>query len=222
MCPICDQKIIVILNFFQKVFFYLSITILSLTKQPLSNTLQYNYALMPANPRKTSDTHFLVSPTASLSIFLLNPPLLNRSKTLSFYRCLQFWEEGKVSGRQVRWIRWLRHGNGFAFGQNLIHKNGCLSWCVIIVQNPRLIFSKFCVFLTNCFAQSPHNFKVVFLIDCTILWQGLMMQHVIIIEQNIEKNLHIWSNLMYFFRSWLFWMLPLESFGFSFNAMIRH
>ena len=40
--------------------------------------------------------------------------LLNRSKT---HRCLQFWEEEKVCGGQVPWIRWLRHDYGFVFGQ---------------------------------------------------------------------------------------------------------
>ena len=35
--------------------------------------------------------------------------VLNRSKTLSFHRCLQFWDEDKVSGGQVRWIRWKTH-----------------------------------------------------------------------------------------------------------------
>ena len=83
--------------------------------------------------------------------------LFNRSKTLSFHRCLQFWEEDKVSGGQVRRIRWLRHNYGFVFGQKLTYKHRCVSWCVS---------------LTNCFAQSAHNFKVVFLIVRTTLWQS--------------------------------------------------
>ena len=37
-------------------------------------------------------------------------------------------------------------------------------------------FEHFCAFLTNCFAQSAHNFKVVFLIHRTTLWQEFMMQ----------------------------------------------
>ena len=33
-----------------------------------------------------------------------------------------------------------------------------------MVQNPWLVFPQFCAFLINCFSQSAHNFKVVFLI----------------------------------------------------------
>ena len=100
--------------------------------------------------------------------------LLNRSKTLSFYRCLQFWEEEKVSGDQVRWIRWLRHDYGFVFGQKLTHKHQCVSWYVITVQNPWLVFPQSYAFPMNCFAQSAHNFNMVFLSDRTTLWQEFM------------------------------------------------
>ena len=40
-------------------------------------------------------------------------------------------------------------------------------------------------------AQSAHNFKVVFLINRTTLWQEFMLHHSIAIEDNSEQNLHI-------------------------------
>ena len=40
-----------------------------------------------------------------------------------------------------------------------------------MMQHPRLAFPQFCAFLTSCIAQSAHNFKAVFLIDRTTLWQ---------------------------------------------------
>ena len=92
-------------------------------------------------------------------------PSINRSKTLFFHRCLRFWEEEIVNWGQVRWIRWLSHHYGFLFRPKT-HAQAS-SWCVIIVQNPWLVFAQFCALLTNCFEQSTHNFKVVFLID---LW----------------------------------------------------
>ena len=52
-----------------------------------------------------------------------------------------------------------------------------------MVQNPWLIFPQLCRFLTNCFTQSPHNFKAVFLIDRTTLWQELFMHHAIAIKE---------------------------------------
>ena len=54
-----------------------------------------------------------------------------------------------------------------------------------------LVYPQFFVFLTNCFAQSPHNLKVVFLIDRTTLWQEFMIHHAIVIDENSEQNLHI-------------------------------
>ena len=102
--------------------------------------------------------------------------LLNHSKTVCFHRCRQFSEEENVSGRQLEWIRWLRYDYGFVFGQKLTHKHRCVSWCVIMVQNPWLVFSQFCAFLTNCFAQSTHIFKVVLLINRTTLWQEYTLQ----------------------------------------------
>ena len=103
--------------------------------------------------------------------------LLNHSKTLSFHQCLQFWEEEKVGVCQGQWMRWLRHDFGFV--QILTHEPPYVTWCVIMVQNPWLDFPQFCVFLTNCFMQSAYNFKVVFLIERTTLWQEFMMYYAI-------------------------------------------
>ena len=55
----------------------------------------------------------------------------------------------------------------------------CVSWCFIMVHNPWLAFPQFFAFLTNCFMQSAHNFKVVFIIDRTTLWQEFVMHHAI-------------------------------------------
>ena len=61
--------------------------------------------------------------------------LFNRSKTLSSHRCFQFWEEEKVSGGQVRWIRLLRHDYGIVLGKtsrtSIDVCAGTLSWCKI-------------------------------------------------------------------------------------------
>ena len=142
--------------------------------------------------------------------------LLNRSKTLSFIRCLQFWEEEKFSGGQVWWIRCLRHDYGFVFGQKLTLKHQCVSRCVNMMPNPWLVFPQFCAFLTNFFAELAHNFKVVFLIDRTTLWQEFMMHQAIAIKENSGQNLHIRPNLTSFFRSCLFWTLALGWLDFAF------
>ena len=52
-----------------------------------------------------------------------------------------------------------------------------------------IIFPQSCAFLTNCFAQLKHNFKVVFLIKRTTLWQDFMIHHSIAIEENGEQNI---------------------------------
>ena len=130
---------------------------------------------------------------------------LNRRETISFHRCLQFWEKEIVSGGQVRWIWWLRYDYVFVFGQKLTHKHRYVSCCVILVQNPWSVLPQFCAFLTNCFV---HTFKVVLLIDRTTLCHEFMIHHAIKIVENSEQNLYIWPNMTCFFRSWLFWTLP--------------
>ena len=61
-------------------------------------------------------------------------------------------------------------------------KHQCVSWCVIMMQNPWLFFPQFYAFLTNCFSQSAHKFKGEFLIDRMTLWQEFMMHHAFKIE----------------------------------------
>ena len=68
------------------------------------------------------------------------------------------------------------------------------------------------------FAQSLAIFASV-IINRTALWQEFMMHYAIAIEDNSEQNLHIWPNLMCFFRSWLFWTLPLGWLGFRFYVI---
>ena len=84
-------------------------------------------------------------------------------------------------------------------GKKLTPKHQYVSWCVIVVQKPWLVFPQIYALLTNCFAQSAHNFKSVFLINRTTLWQAFMMQHAIAIQENSEQNIQISQNLMCFF-----------------------
>ena len=121
---------------------------------------------------------------------------------------------GNASEGPVRWIWWLRHDYGFVFDPKLTHKHRCISCCAIMVQN-----SLFCTFLTNSLTQLAHNFKIVFLIDRSILCQKFMMSHAIAIEENGERNLHIWPNLSCFFQLWLFWTLGWLGFGFNVIAI---
>ena len=93
------------------------------------------------------------------------------AKRFPFPAVFSFTKRKNVSGSQVWWIRWLRHDYGFVFGQKLTHKHRCVSWRVIILQNPWLVFPQFCEFLTNYCTQLAHNFKLIFLIDPTTRWQ---------------------------------------------------
>ena len=93
-----------------------------------------------------------------------------------------------------------------------------------LVRCPWLVFPQFCAFLANCLAQSAHNYKVVFHIDSTTLWQEFMMHHVIAYEENSEHKLHIWPYLICFFRSWLIRTLSLDDWFqcHSHTPMIHH
>ena len=116
----------------QKVFIYLPITILSPSREVTLDVIHLCQGFFPI--LETVLKHAFWYRQQFLFQFFFH--FLNRSKTLSFHRCLQFWEEEKVSGGQVWWIRWLRHDYGFVFGQTLMHKHrymwvGALSWCKI-------------------------------------------------------------------------------------------
>ena len=94
--------------------------------------------------------------------------LLNHSKTLSFYRCLQFWEEDQRKSAGAK------SGEYGGWDMITIHAQASMSE---LLRYPWLVFAQFSAFLMNCFAQSVHNFKVVFLIRT--LWQEIMMHHAL-------------------------------------------
>ena len=105
---------------------------------------------------------------------------------LSFLRCLQFWEEEKVSGDAWLWFCFWPKTNA----QKLM----CELLYYIMMQNPWFIFPQFCAFLTNCFAQTAHNFKVVFLIE------------------NTQQSKKTMSKTFTFHRTWHA-LFGLDSFG---------
>ena len=141
--------------------------------------------------------------------------LLNRSNTSSIHRWLQFCEERKKStgAKSGEYGCWAMVTVLF------LAKNSCTKCAKSKIF---VVFPQFCAFLTNCIALSAYNFKVVFLSDRTTLWQEFIVHHAIAIEENSEWNLHICPNLMCFFRSWLFWTLPLGWLGFGFNIIAIH
>ena len=172
----------------QKVFITRSITILSPSKSPPSDIIHlcqhffqfskhFCYALIGIANSSCFDFSFIFSIVA---------------KCFPFIAVFSFGKRKKSLGaKPVEYGGWLKHDYGFVFGQKLTHKHRCVSYCVIMLQIPWLVFPQFCAFLTNCFAQSGHNYKLVFVIDRTTLWQEFMIQHAIVIEENSKENLHI-------------------------------
>ena len=110
---VCDQKITVILNLFKK-YLFINSYLLPFKVTPL----RYNTLML---------AFFSILETLLIWAFWYCQQLLfrfffyllNRSKRLSFHRCVQFFEEEKVSGGQVQW---LRLNYGFVFSQKLKHK----------------------------------------------------------------------------------------------------
>ena len=66
-----------------------------------------------------------------------------------------------------------------------------------MLRNQWLVFPQFCWFLTNCFPQSVHNIKVVFVIDRVTLLREFMTHHKKK-KKNSEQNFYIWPNLAAF------------------------
>ena len=58
--------------------------------------------------------------------------------------------------------------------ETLTQMHWCVSWCKIqMIGFSTILYA----IRQNCFAQSANNFKVVLLIDRTILWQEFVMHH---------------------------------------------
>ena len=96
-----------------------------------------------------------------------------------------------------------------------------------MVQNPWLIFPQFCALLTNCFPQSAHNFKVVFLIDRITLWQEFILHLVIAVEETVSKPFTFDRNSRAFFGidfpGRFHWVdCFLVSMSHSHTPMVRH
>ena len=154
---------------------------------------------------------FLVLPIAPVTIYFHH---LSRIKMLSFYRRLQRkMEKGEYSVSSMITLLF--------FSKTHIQASMC-DRCVIMLQNLLLIFSQFCVFLVNYFVKSAHNFKAVFLINYTTLWQEFIMHNAIVVDKNSEQNSHVWPNLKSFFRSWLLYPFPLGWLSFGFNVRGIH
>lgn len=117
----------------------------------------------------------------------------NRSKTLSLHHWLRLWKEKEVSGRQVRWIWWLVHGNSFFF--------------FFFAENSLTRMDAVCFWW------------ILFVMDHTTLLQEFMMPHAIAIEENTEQILYIWP-WRPFFQSLFFWMFPLGWLNFGLTLMI--
>ena len=118
--------------------------------------------------------------------------LLNRRNRFPFISVFCFGEKKVIEA----WLRFC-----FFLCQKLTHKHRCVNWCIIMLQNLWLVSPQFCAFLTNCFRQSAHNFKVVFFTERTTMWEEFMIHRAIASEENSEQNLHIWLNLTCFCRS---------------------
>ena len=123
--------------------------------------LRYN-TLMPA---------FLPILKALLLQFLFY--LLKRSKTFSFHQCLQFWEEEKVSGGHVQFIRWLMLETLFGIANScyfdFVAKRN--NWA-LVSMSPAMTFLNKYEFLLNvvniswailhCFCLEFNNFVIIF------------------------------------------------------------
>ena len=159
------------LIFSKKYFVYLSITILSPSKLSPSDIIHFPILEM----------QFSVPRTAPFSIFLLSPEWGQNAFLSSVAWVL---ERGKSQGWLSLVNTVVEAGLRLIFGQKLTLKHRCMSWCVIMVQNPWLLFPQFCAFLTNCCG-----------IGHTTLWLEFIMHNVIAVKENSEQNIHILPKL---------------------------
>jgi len=54
-----------------------------------------------------------------------------------------------------------------------------MALCVIMVQNPRVVYPQILSFLANCFTQTSHNTQIILLINCLTFWQKFVMYNTL-------------------------------------------
>jgi hypothetical protein len=73
---------------------------------------------------------------------------------------LSFLEIGKVTGCQIRGVRWVEDDSLFVFRQKLLGEDGSVRWSVVMVKQPSLSLPKFGATSSHVFTQSPKNVAV--------------------------------------------------------------
>jgi hypothetical protein len=76
-------------------------------------------------------------------------------------RSPEFWQNGglsvlsSVATGQVRQVGWTGDNSHFAFGQKFPGEKVSVRWCIVMMQQPVLLSSKFRVKPSHIFTQSP-------------------------------------------------------------------
>lgn len=77
----------------------------------------------------------------------------------------------------------------FRFWLKLAGNNGIAWRCVIMVQNPKIVYPQI---LSSWIAQASHNAQIVLLADCLIFRQKFMMRDAVVIYENLRFRLKTW------------------------------
>lgn len=88
-----------------------------------------------------------------------------------------------------------------------------MQWCVVLMQNPQVVFPQFRSYLTDCFVQTPYDGQIVFCIDFLTRWKEFLVHNTAIIKENREHDLDFWlqtaSSLRtcFIFQTPFWWLL---------------
>jgi hypothetical protein len=86
--------------------------------------------------------------------------LLNSIKSASFQLQFHFWKQEKVTGSQIKGVRWVGNDNHLVFRQKLLGKNWSVRRSIVMVKQPGLFSPKYGATSSHVFTQSTQNFAL--------------------------------------------------------------
>jgi len=119
--------------------------------------------------------------------------LVNCVETASFQGRLQLRKQKKVRWSQIWRLGWLGYKGRFVFRQKIAHKEGRVSWCIVVVQHPTLVRPQLRPLPTYGFPQTLQNCYVELLVYCLTTWNEFVVDYTLPVKENQQHHLHVGS-----------------------------
>ena len=121
--------------------------------------------------------------------------LVNCVETASFQGRLLLRKQKKVCWSQIWRVGWLGYNGRFVFCQKIAHKEGRVSWCIVVVQHPTLVRPQLRPLPAYGFLQTLQNCYVKLLVYCLTTWNEFLVDYTLPVKEN-QHHLHVGSSFL--------------------------